>query len=193
MPRTADPEVQERIMVAARRLFVKGGGERLSMRALAKLARTNTPAVYRRFRDRDAILYALIEEYQRDCFRVLEPCRSLEEMTQAMLKFALSRPREYELFYSKLISKAAGKQPNFEFAKRRAAEWLGGVPDDHDRLVLALTALTHGSAMLVISQAVIPENESIMLAVFSISVRTLLDNAARLRQAPPELLAANDN
>jgi AcrR family transcriptional regulator len=182
MPRKPEPQLQARILEAALQLFVKGGEKNLSMRKLAKLARTNTPAVYRRFPNRDAILRAIADHYRLDCYAVLEPCKSLEEMCHAMLALALRQPREYELFYSDLISKIPGPRANFEFAKQRAAEWLGGAPQDHDELVLALTVLVHGAAMLLISGAVTPEGEPTMRAVFSASVKMVLRNAASFRQ-----------
>jgi AcrR family transcriptional regulator len=181
MPRKPEPQLRARILEAALQLFVKGGEKNLSMRTLAKLARTNTPAVYRRFPNRDAILRAIADHYRLDYYAVLEPCKSLEEMCDAMLGLALRQPREYELFYSELIS-IPGPRSNFEFAKRRAAEWLGGSPQDHDELVLALNVLIHGAAMLLISGAVSPEGEPTMRTVFSASVKMVLHNASSFRQ-----------
>jgi len=90
MPRTPDPKLQARILEAARKLFAQGGEHKLSMRALARQAGTNTPAVYRRFRDRAAILDALVQQFRQNAFAVLQPCRSPEEMAHAMLGLALS-------------------------------------------------------------------------------------------------------
>ncbi len=39
--------------------------------------------------------------------------------------------------------------PSFEFLKRRLATQLGGEPDQHTRLALALVALLHGTATLL--------------------------------------------
>ena len=64
MPRHIDPELETRIMKAARKLWSKGGEKALSMRAIANIADTNTPALYRRFRNREEILRALVESYQ---------------------------------------------------------------------------------------------------------------------------------
>ena len=61
MPRHSDPELEGRILNAARKLWHKGGETALSMRAVAKAAGTNTPAVYRRFRTREQILRALVQ------------------------------------------------------------------------------------------------------------------------------------
>jgi len=181
MPRKAEPQLHARILQAAHRLFVKGGEKSLSMRSLAKVARTNTPAVYRRFRSREAILYALADQYRRNALAILEPCSSVSEMAEALLALALRSPREYELFYSELISKIPGPRPNFEFAKKKCAEWLGGSAEDHVELLLALSALVHGTAMLIISRAVPRAAEPKMRAVFTSGVNVLLQNAASLR------------
>jgi AcrR family transcriptional regulator len=183
MPRKAEPQLHPRILQAARKLFVKGGEKSLSMRSLAKEARTNTPAVYRRFRNRDAILHALAEQYRQNAFNILQPCNSLPEMAQALLGLALRSPREYELFYSELISKVPGARSNFEFAKKRCAEWMGGTADDHVELLLALSALVHGTAMLLISKAIPAQGEGKMHAVFGAAVNVLLQNASSLRQS----------
>jgi AcrR family transcriptional regulator len=181
MPRTPDPKLQARILEAARQLFAKGGEHRLSMRALARLAGTNTPAVYRRFRDRDAILEALVQQFRQNAFAVLQPCRSPEEMAHAMLGLALKSPQIYELYYTQLIKKIPGERPNFEFTKKRCAAWLGGSAEDYSGLVLALFAMVHGTAMLLISKAVRRKNEAKMRAAFSASVQLLLRNADALR------------
>jgi AcrR family transcriptional regulator len=180
MPRKPDADLQARILEAARQLFVKGGEKSLSMRALAKQARTNTPAVYRRFRNRDAILHAIVDRYRRDSYITMEPCKSLEEMAHAMLDLALVHPREYTLIYSELLSKVPGRS-SFEFAKKRAAEWLGGSPDDHIDMILALSALIHGTAMLLISGAVTKERQARMRSAFSASVKVLLRDTAMFR------------
>jgi AcrR family transcriptional regulator len=60
MPRHPDPELEKRVLDAAQKLWHGGGDKTLSMRALAKAARTNTPAIYRRFKDRKDILRALL-------------------------------------------------------------------------------------------------------------------------------------
>ena len=88
MPRHADPAVEERVIHAARKLWAKGGYDSLSMRAVARAAHTNTPAIYRRFQDKKDILRAIVERAQRELFAVLEPCRSFEEAAEGVLNFA---------------------------------------------------------------------------------------------------------
>jgi len=178
MPRQLDPLLEGRILQAARKLFLKGGEQSLSMRSLARLAHTNTPAVYRRFRNRKAILHALLKRYQQDLHGVLQPCHSPQEVCQAILEFALARPREYQLAYSDWFFRFSEPRPNFEYLKRRFAEWLGGSPEDRSSLALGLWAQIHGTAMLLISKAVPVKDQAELRSVFTASVELLVRNAS---------------
>src|SRR5215470_17671016 len=144
MPRHIDPELEGRILEAARELWRKGGEKSLSMRAVAKLAGTNTPAVYRRFRTRDDILRALVQSYQLKVSEQLQPCRSLQELAQKYAEYALRYPQEHRLMMSGLLARMTKARPNFELALERTAEWLGGAPHEHRRLILALVSLIDG-------------------------------------------------
>ena len=151
MPRHVDPEVERRIVLAARKLWHKGGEKSLSMRAVARVAGTNTPAVYRRFRNRAEILGALVELYQKELFDALEPCRSLQDMGQCYLQFALRYPKEYMLLMSAPRARQLEERPNLNLALYRCAEWFGGRPEQHLPLVHAMVSLLHGHVMLKIS------------------------------------------
>jgi len=181
MPRQPNPFLEGRILQAARKLFAKGGEKALSMRSLAKLAHTNTPAVYRRFRNRKAILRAILEWGQQDLYGALQPCNSLQEVCQRTLEFALAHPTEYVLAFSEWTPKFQKSRPNVEYVKRRAAEWLGGAPEDHSRLILALLALIHGTAMLLISKTLHAKDQAELRAVFTASVELVVSNASTYR------------
>ena len=180
MPRHADPQLEGRILKAARKLYLRGGEKALSMRALARAAKTNTPAVYRRFRNRKEILRAMVQQVQQDLFEVLQPCASLQEACERFLDFALARAHEYELISSGLFSRIDMPRPNFEFMKQRSAEWLGGTPDDHAGLVLALWALMHGTAMLLISGTVPKGREAQLPSLLGQAADVLVRNASSL-------------
>ena len=141
MPRHIDPEVEGRIIQAARKLWHKGGEKALSMRAVAQAAGTNTPAVYRRFRNREEILGALVRSYRQELLQTLSPCRSLPEMVQCYLDFALGKPREYELIMSGLLARMSKTRPNVDFVADRISQWLGGSAEDHRALVFTLASL----------------------------------------------------
>ncbi len=180
MPRQPDPGLEERILHAARKLFLKGGEKSLSMRTLAKAAHTNTPAVYRRFRNRKEILGALVRRIQQDLFAVLDPCVSLQDACHKLLEFALARPHEYQLVNAGIFSKVSVARPNFEFMKRRCAEWLGGSPEDHASLVLAVSALVHGAATLLLSKWVPSPHETDFRSVVNDALELLVQNRSTL-------------
>ena len=148
MPRHANPELEQTILQAARKLWHKGGEKALSMRAVAKAAGTNTPAVYRRFAGREEILRALVKVFQRELHECLAPCRSVPEIAEAYLKFALSRPREYALMMSGLLARMTDERPNLKLVLSRVAEWFGGTTEDHEALVFTLYCLLHGCALV---------------------------------------------
>src|SRR5215469_9452067 len=97
MPRHIDPELERKVLAPAHSLWHTGGEKALSIRKVAKLAGTNPPALYRRFRDREELLKALVENYQMEFLRAAEPCQSIQEFLTVLLDFALERPREYDL------------------------------------------------------------------------------------------------
>lgn len=180
MPRRPDPQLEERILHAARKLYLKGGEKALSMRTLAEAANTNTPAVYRRFRNRKEILRALLQRTQQDLFAVLQPCGSPQEACQRTFEFILSHTHEYQLVATGIFTKVKEPRLNLEWMKSRCAEWLGGAPENHAGLVLTLWALVHGMATLLASKAIPPDQESDTPAMLAGAVEVLLRNAAAL-------------
>jgi AcrR family transcriptional regulator len=181
MPRHSDPGLEGRILKAARKLWHKGGETALSMRAVAKAAGTNTPAVYRRFRTREQILRALVESFQRELFNKIDPCNSLPEVAQSVLDFALNNPREYQLITSGLLARMTKERPNLEFVAHRCAEWFGGRAKDYEGLVFAITSLVHGTAMLRIWGTIRDEDFPLAHAVFKKSLDVLVANADKLQ------------
>jgi AcrR family transcriptional regulator len=191
MPRQPDPDLQERILNAAQRLWKKGAEKTLTMRAVAKAAGSNTPAVYRRFRNRQDILRALLRRIQQDVGDALRPARSPEEVCECYLEYALSHPHEYELFYTHAyrLSPAARSgrtaplrehRPAMALVEERLAERLGGSPAEHTRLSLALWTVAHGTAMILISRAIPDEHAAALRSVFSATVKSLIDGSSSL-------------
>jgi AcrR family transcriptional regulator len=180
MPRKPDPHVEIRILDAAEKLLHPGGERAISMRKVANLAKTNTPAVYRRFRDKEEILRALVRRYQQAFFATIQDCASLPEVADRALEFAVSRPREYEVLTSGLLPRLSERRPNIEFLMKRSAEWLGGNPEDHTALVIALWSLMHGTAMLSISGTFRPQYGVELRSVYGAAVKVLVSQAGSL-------------
>lgn len=181
MPRHIDPEVEGRILDAARKLWRKGGEKALSMRAVAKAAGTNTPAVYRRFRGREEILRAVVRSYQQELFGVLQPCRSLQEVAQRYLDYALRRPREYRLMMSGLLARLSKTRPSLDYVVNQSSEWLGGRPGDHRALVYAIASLADGTAMFTITGFLPEEDFPTLHTAFAKAVEVLVANAEKFR------------
>lgn len=188
MPRQPNPDLESKILDAAQKLWKKGGEKSLTMRTVARAAGTNTPAVYRRFRDREDILRGLLQRIRLEIAAAMEGISSPEEGCERYLDYALSHPREYELFfqqeyelfYSARSLRAGVKpigRPVREAMKRKLADKLGGSPDDHERILMALFMLVHGAAMLLISKTVLPKDTVEARSVFTSSVVALLETA----------------
>ncbi|HUO25081.1 MAG TPA: TetR/AcrR family transcriptional regulator [Candidatus Aquilonibacter sp.] len=188
MSRPPDPELETIILNAAQRLWKKGGTKSLTMRAVARAAETNTPAVYRRFRHREDILRGLLTRIRLEIAALLEGAVSPEEGCERYLDYALSHPHEYELyyqheyelFYSPRSVRAGARpvtRPARDAMRRKLAEKLGGAPGDHEQLLLALWMLSHGTAMLLIAKTILPGEAAAARSVFTASVAMLLRSA----------------
>lgn len=188
MPRRPDPDLEDKILDAAQKLWKKGGEKALTMRTVARAAGTNTPAVYRRFRDRDDILRALIERIRMEVAATLDAAGSPEEGCERYLDFALNHPREYELFYqhnyelyysprAKRTGVKVVGQPAKDAMRRKLTEKLGGSPGDHERLLTGLWMTVHGAAMLFIEKTIRPEDAEEARSIFTATVAALLQTA----------------
>jgi AcrR family transcriptional regulator len=152
VPRHPDPELELRILSAASRLWARGGEKSLTMRAVAKAAGTTTPTVYERYRDRDDILRALRLKTRKDLFALLSRTRTLREAVERQLEFALEHPHAYEVLFDGVGKPPSLHEPwpSFNLMRRRVADQIGGTPIQHNRLILSIWSLMHGTAMLII-------------------------------------------
>jgi AcrR family transcriptional regulator len=195
--RQADPDLEHRILTAARLLWNRGAGKAMTMRAIARAARTNTPAVYRRFSHRDDILRALLLHIRAEITEELQASLSVEEACERYIDYALHHPNDYELYYlheyellfadkssrnvtlNQLLKQ---KRPAVELMKGKLAAQLGGVPDDHERLTLALWALLHGTVMLLIAKTIQPLHKDELRAASRMALDTLLRQSSHSRR-----------
>jgi AcrR family transcriptional regulator len=152
VPRHPDPELEQRILAAASRLWARGGEKALTMRAVAKAAGTTTPTVYERYRNRDDIRRALRVETRRELFDAISPTRNLRDAIQNYLKFALENTHGYQVLFDGVGKPPSLHEPwpSFNLMRERLARELGGSPRQHSRLMLAIWSLMHGTAMLII-------------------------------------------
>lgn len=181
MPRTADAALEGRILDAAYRLWVKGGEKALTMRAVARAAKTTTPTVYERFRDKRQILESLRRRARQNLYAAMQTATHLEQFPSKYLDFASKHRREYELIHLNWAVRLARPEPRpaFDLLKERLAERLGGKPSDHTRLALSLAALAHGFAMMLLPEGVQESVTRNLREACSSGFDALVEHAAR--------------
>lgn len=153
MPRTADQSLERKIVRAAHRLWRLHGSKSLTLRAVAVAAGTTTTTVYKRFRNKEALLLALAELVQMRITERTTSAPSIEECYRRFLKFADQHPHEYRLLWGPSWSELLGPgrpRPIKEWLLGKFAERFGGKPRDYALSYYALFLLVHGTASLLI-------------------------------------------
>jgi AcrR family transcriptional regulator len=190
MPRQPDPDLEERILKAAEKLWKRGGDKALTMRTVARAAGTNTPAVYRRFKDRQDLVRALLRRIAVRIRQEFQVDATVEGFSEAYVESALRHPHEYELFYThaRWLSPPKGPgrprpiretRPNFAFLEQQLAQRLGGQPEDHTQLALAIWAVLHGTTTLLLSKSVPEGHEEELRTACCAAVKALLEGKER--------------
>ena len=162
MPRKPDSYLEDRIINAAYKLWGIGGEHALTMRAVAKEAGTTTPTLYERFKDKSDLLAALRARAQRKLFDAIQPAGSITEACRLALDFTIAHRHEYELVGKDWATRFSRGEPtpSLNLIKVRLAEELGGSPDDHLQLALALAMLYQGASMMLVEEGLPVETAS---------------------------------
>jgi AcrR family transcriptional regulator len=146
--------LEKRILDAGYRLWSEGGEKALTMRGVAQAAGTTTPTVYERFRDKGDLIDFLRDRARQKMLSAIKLAGSPEEACERALDFTLKYGNEYKLITIDWAARLGRNEnlPSFAFMKERLAEYLGGSPNDHTRLALALVAEIHGTATLLLGE-----------------------------------------
>jgi len=99
-------ETRQRILDAAREMFVQHGYEATTMRAIAERIEYTPTAIYHHFRNKEALLRdlgsidfrALASAFQR-IGRIEDPIERLHRVGEAYVAFALAHPMQYQLLF----------------------------------------------------------------------------------------------
>jgi AcrR family transcriptional regulator len=99
-------ETRERILEAAREMFVERGYEATTMRAIADRIEYTPTAIYHHFRNKEALLAelcaadfrALAGAFQK-LARIEDPVERLRRSGQAYVEFGLQHPMQYQLMF----------------------------------------------------------------------------------------------
>lgn len=181
MPRQPDPQLEQRILEAASRLWSRGGEKALTMRGIAKAAGTTTPTLYERYNHREDILRALRIQTRLELFTALSHTRSLTQACHRYLEYALDHPHAYEVLFDGFAQPPSLHEPwpSFNLLRFRLAVRLGGTPRKHTRLMLSLWSLLHGAAMLMIRGGASGPLRTQMIHSCLDSVEAIVAQAAR--------------
>ena len=179
MPRKRDTRTEGRILEAAYRLWRRGGERALTMRAVARAAKTTTPTLYARFRDKTCLLELVRAQARENCVRYLEAAVTPVETCRRMLEFAQDHPNEYRLLTADWAVRLSRQErkPAFELIKRRLAEELGGAPEQYTQLGIALGQILHGAACMILGKAVPETMAKELIVVCMHSCGALIEHA----------------
>lgn len=183
MPRKADKRLEGRIIDAAYQLWRKGGEHTLTMRAVARAAGTTTPTLYERFQDKHDLIEFLRERARQRIFKAVQGGKTTLEVCRLGLQFTLLHGNEYLLFSADWGERLGRNvpMPSYELLKEKLAQDLGGSPEEHGQLALALILQLHGTGMVLQTKGVKREVSERLQELSLNTCKTLIESARRGR------------
>ena len=150
MPRKPDPKLEQTILDAALRLLEKQGIEAVTMREVARAARTTTPTLYERFQDRDALLDAITDFHRDRLLANLSPNDSLEQAGAKFLAYCRKNPNAVNLLLKRIANNLKGKKrgPMYELVRNNLMKINGLDAKEAEELTLATSSMVFGTALL---------------------------------------------
>ncbi len=163
--------LREEILDVSKRILIKNGFSKISMRKIAKEADVTATSIYLHFKNKDDLLLALIEDsvehLNAELMEALDPgkdvIRQLEDLARAYLHYALEHPQAYEIIYM-VRPEEMPKYPREKFQQIRSSyEFLAGIIQKgvdqqvfavDDPLISAYTlwAQMHGIASVILNK-----------------------------------------
>lgn len=99
-------ELRQRILEAAKDVFIEDGYDKASIRAIAERVEYSPATIYLHFRDKDELFYAVHElgfakmfERMQELHGVAHPLQRLRRMGEIYLDFAIENPELYDLMF----------------------------------------------------------------------------------------------
>lgn len=150
MPRKPDAALEGKIVDVAYRLWSQRGEEALTMRAVARAAKTTTPTVYQRFRDKNDLKHFVEERARQKMYNALLRARTALEVCRNALEFISTHGHEYRLLTADWGERFVHRTPmrSYDLLRKVLAKELGGEAKEIEELAFQLFALVHGTAVL---------------------------------------------
>jgi len=151
MPPIADKHLEDRILKAAQRLWRARGEPGVTLRAVARQARTTTPTLYKRFRNKEALRLALAYRFREELTAELLSAPTVEQSHRRYLAYAKAHPREYELLSNYWGHFFSTPRPVRTWVLAQLAARLGGDPEQYSTVYEGIFLLCHGASTLLTS------------------------------------------
>jgi AcrR family transcriptional regulator len=167
-------EIREKILDAARELFVSEGYEAVSMRKIADRIEYSPTAIYLHFKDKEAVMRELCDvdflalaHELTEIAGIADPLERLHATGTAYARFALEHPNHYRLMFmtphpplgeeERLIRKGNPEEDAYAFLKGIIAEGVAAGRfrpglDDPELLAQVMWAGVHGVVSLQIAK-----------------------------------------
>ena len=139
--------VRAAVKRVALRQLAEGGPAAVAINAIARELGVSGPALYRYFKNRDALLTALVLDAYDDLADALD-ASSLEAFAQSYRAWALAQPHRYRLLYSAPLPGYDAHQASLVAAAQRSMHQLLTLVDE-ERAV-TLWSRVHGNVSLEI-------------------------------------------
>lgn len=163
--------LKEDILEVSRRMLMKQGFGKMSMRKIAKQVEVSATSIYLHFKNKDELLLELIDLSIANLTRAInenvkegdDPVTKLEKMADSFLDFAITYPQEYEIIYM-VRPEEMPEYPKEKFEQvRKIYEMLADILREGDRTGMlkvdnpltssyTIWAQLHGVASVIISK-----------------------------------------
>jgi AcrR family transcriptional regulator len=118
---------------------------------VARKARTTTPTLYKRFRNKEALRLALAYRVREELASDLLSSPTVEDSHRRYLDYVKAHPREYELLSGYWGQFFSTPRPVRTWMLTQLAARLGGDPDRYSAVYEGIFLLCHGAATLIAS------------------------------------------
>jgi len=153
-------------------LLDQHGLDAIKMRDVAKRAGTTTPTLYERFRDRESLLWGLIERIQADIYPLVADAKTLPEMADILIRYMRVHPGRLDIMHQHWPKMMFSQHPKpvFELAIRKLIEEKNHSPKAATEKAYSLTALLFGTTLLIRNAG--PQSD-VALAVWKSSLKAV--------------------
>ena len=150
MPRRPNAGLESAILKSALHLLDSAGLDSVTMREVAKGAKTTTPTVYERFADREALVWRVVNVVTLDIYQRVEHAKSIKDLIEGIDSYLDEHPNRVELVnrYWPVIMSTSRPKPVFELACKLLMETRGCDRRTAAEMAMSLAALLVGTIML---------------------------------------------